>query len=296
MARDKKTDGLDPLRGQPSPRTTIVGGRPPEGAPARFPVPTGIQKLLHLAAASPEFLGLLLTRRARVAEAAGVGLTGSEQAVLGAISGDQLTAMASAVPRSSLGPSSRQVAAAAVVLLGGAGSVACDFAVEASDRVLRSEMATDGGAAPDEPPPRDTAMPAPPAGIAPDVPAPPTPDEAPTIPELEEPAVVPIDDEPRPTRGIRPDIPPERVEIRPMETSGGAEPDEPPERPDLIRVTAGIPPLVEPAPTPIEPEPPTLPDDEEWKTRAGMSTTVPEAPPPPAPDEPSDEPSEEQAD
>ena len=134
MAQKKKTDEIDKLRGQPSPRTTIVGGRPPEGAPSRFPVPTGIQKLLHLAAASPEFLGLLLQRRARVAEAAGVGLTRSEVAVLGAISDGQLTTMAGAVPRSSLGPSSRQVAAAAVVLLGGAGSVACDLAVEAADR------------------------------------------------------------------------------------------------------------------------------------------------------------------
>ena len=287
MAEEHDSDGLDKLRGLPSPRTTIVGGRPPEGAPSRFPVPTGIQKLLHLAAASPEFLRLLLQRRAHVAEAAGVGLTGSEAAVLGAISDGQLAAMAGAVPRSSLGPSSRQVAAAAVVLLGGAGTASCDFAVEAADRVLRSEMATDGGAAPDEPPPRDTAMPAPPAGIAPDIPEdlpPVAPDDPPAIPELDEPAVEPILDEARPTRGIRPDVPPERVEVPLMQTSGGAEPSEPPERPDLIKVTAGIPPLVEPAPTPIEPEPEeptpaTLPDDEEWKTRAGMSSTVPEAPP-----------------
>jgi len=293
MAKDQKTDGLDKLRGLPSPRTTIVGGRPPEGTPSRFPVPTGIQKLLHLAAASPEFLKLLLQRRARVAKAAGVGLTGSEGAVLGAISDAQLTAMASAVPRSSLGPSSRQVAAAAVVLLGGAGSVACDIAVNAGERVLRSEMATDGGAAPDEPPPRDTAMPAPPAGIAPDIPEdlpPVAPDEPPTIPELEEPATEPVPDVARPNRGIRPDLPPERVDFRPMETSGGAEPDEPPPRVEEILPNAGV------RPDMYEPVKP--PEDDEWKTRAGMSPRVPEveAPAPPPPEEPSDEPSEEQAD
>ena len=279
MAKDPK---LDPLRGRPSPRTTIVGGRPPEGTPSRFPVPTGIQKLLHLAAASPAFLRLLLQRRAKVADAAGVGLTGSEVAVLGAISDDQLAAMAGAVPRASLGPSSREVAAAAVVLLGGAGSVACDLAVEAANRVQRSEMATEGGAAPDEPPPRDTAMPAPPAGIAPDIPEdlpPVAPDDPPAIPELDEPAVEPVPDEPQPTRGIRPDIPPERV--------------------DVIMPTAGIPPNIHPEPTRVEPEeatPTTLPDDEEWKTRAGMSATVPEAPDPDAPPPPEDEPTEDQAD
>ncbi len=298
MAKDHKTDGLDDLRGQPSPRTTIVGGRPPEGAPSRFPVPTGIQRLLHLAAASPEFLRLLLQRRAKVAEAAGVGLTGSEVAVLGAISDGQLAAMAGAVPRSSLGPSSRQVAAAAVVLLGGAGSVACDFAVEASERVQRSEMATEGGAAPDEPPPRDTAAP-PMAGVAPDVPEvpPPTePGDPPTIPELEEPALEPIPHESRPTRGIRPDIPPDRVDVRPMETSGGAEPDEPPPRIEHALPNAGVRPdlypPVEITPTPAPTEP-TL-EDEEWKTRAGMSATLPEAPAPEPPAE--DEPTEDQAD
>jgi len=292
MSKDRKTDEQDTLTGEPSPRTTIVGGRPPEGTPSRFPVPTGIQKLLHLAAASPEFLRLLIERRSRVAEAAGVALTGSEVAVLGAISDGQLATMAGAVPRSSLGPSSRQVAAAAVVLLGGAGVAACELPEFIQDRVSRVEMATDGGAAPDEPPPRDTAMPAP-TGIQPDIPpdpAEPEPDgededAPPAIPELEEPAVEEVPEQARPTRGIRPDIPPIREEVRPMETAGGAEPSEPPERPEMILPTAGIPPQVEPFLPPPEPEPEVLPDDEEWKTRAGMSTTVPDPSPPPPPED-----------
>ncbi len=289
-------DPKDPqaLPGPPSPRTTIVGGRPPEGEPSRFLVPVGIQKLLHLAAASPGFLRLLTERRAGVAEAAGIALTRTEQAVLGAISDNQLATMAGAVPRSSLGPSSRQVAAAAVVLLGGAGTVACDFAADAVERVSHNEMATDGGAAPDEPPPRDTAMPAP-TGIQPDIPPEPDatrvpepeppadPDAPATIPELDEPEAVPTPDRPQPTRGIRPDVPPDRVE--------------------MIKATAGIPPTVSPVPTRIEPEPEpeqetepeelpeaeveTIPDDA-WRMRAGMANDVPPEPDltqPPAGDE-----------
>jgi len=165
------------------------------------------------------------------------------------------------------------VAAAAVVLLGGAGTAGCDLVAGCAQdvgRVLRPEMMEAGGAAPDEPPPRDTAMPAP-TGIAPDIPPEPEPPEPvdpdappPLIPELEEPPGA--DPEPDPvTRGIRPDIPPERVDIRLMETTGGAEPDEP---------------------EPVETEP--LPRDWDNLPNAGVRPILPDPAPPPPPPPPPD--------
>ena len=129
----------------PSPRTTIVGGRPPEErAPAR-PVPTGIQRLLRLAALDPAFRDELVRRRAAAAGAAGVALTTSEAAVLAAIPTEQLEQMAGSLPPPARGRRDflRQTAATAVVLLGGAAlgatQIGCPIAA--------------GGARPDMPPP-----------------------------------------------------------------------------------------------------------------------------------------------
>ncbi|MFH1466969.1 MAG: hypothetical protein ABIO70_21480, partial [Pseudomonadota bacterium] len=77
-----------------SPRTTIVGGRPPEAAAPAFPVPTGLQRLLRAAAHDPSLLDRLAAERAAAAPALGVALTPSEGAILAAIPEGELRRMA----------------------------------------------------------------------------------------------------------------------------------------------------------------------------------------------------------
>lgn len=168
----------------PTPRTTIVGGRPPEVQPAVTPVPTGLQSLLRLAALDPAFCEELIRQRVEAASAAGVDLTPSEQAILAAIPAEQIEQMAAQMPpppeprRDFL----RKTAATAVVLLGGAVLSDCESCQRPGQ--------PDGGAAPDEPPPP---------------PRPPRPDATKGIrPDLDE----PLPERPgRPiqTRGISPD-------------------------------------------------------------------------------------------
>lgn len=220
-----------------SPRRTIVGGRPPEPASAAPPVPTGIQRLLRMAALDGSFLAQLVERRAEVAPAAGVELTATEVAILRAIPGEQLIAMAARMPPPAEPPRReflRQSAATAVVLLGGAALAACDacsspvivrgatadmpaplpppplpppqpqpqFAEPPPPRPDVNDMQTEGGAAPDEPPPRPDQMPPPPAGIRPDIP--PEPQPPPPYPS--------------PPGGARPDMPPEPETPRPEQS------------------------------------------------------------------------------
>lgn len=212
----------DPKGGpNPSPRTTIVGGRPPDDTVSAFPVPTGIQRLLRLAAVDPRFRDRLVEQRAQVASAAGVELTVTETAVLAAIDARQLRDMIDRLPAPAAARRDflRQTAATAVVLLGGAALgeslSSCSkqpadvsappsstppvepspgpFAQPPPDDPERPEynpMQTEGGAAPDEPPPRPDHNHMAPGGVRPDYEPPPTP---------------PADT--RPTRGIRPDLP-----------------------------------------------------------------------------------------
>ena len=125
MQRSRSTDDDQPEDGRnTSPRTTIVGGRPPEKNAGLPPVPTGIQKLLRLAEVDAGFRRELLARRAGIASAAGVALTASEAAILDAVPAAQLEAMVGHLPPP---PASRrtflrQTASTAVMLLGGAGS------------------------------------------------------------------------------------------------------------------------------------------------------------------------------
>ncbi|MBI5500582.1 MAG: hypothetical protein HY907_10085 [Deltaproteobacteria bacterium] len=180
----------------PSPRTTIVGGRPPEKADAAQTVPTGLQRLLRLASFDGAFREELIRRRGAAAKAAGVPLTASESAVLAAIPAEQLAQMAGNLPPPAPGRREflRQTAATAVVLLGGAAlgstQVGCPLAA--------------GGARPDMPPPPEDRD----AGA-----------EAEAQPEQDHPV----------TRGISVDIPPERPDQSEMMTGGGAAPDMPPE-------------------------------------------------------------------
>jgi hypothetical protein len=226
MSRIRMFEGEEP--GTPSPRTTIVGGRPPEEQAATAPVPTGLQRLLRLAAVNPAFLEELVARRTALAEVAGVPLTASESAILAAVPEAQLRAMARAVPppeptrRDFL----RKTAATAVVLLGGAALEGCPpgDSEPAPTRPTVNLMAEEGGAAPDEPPPRPEHVPSPPGGARPDEPPPPRPDRSPV------------------TDGIRPDPGPPP----PSPTDGGFA--EPPAGWEGARPDGGCPDGGEPAP------------------------------------------------
>jgi hypothetical protein len=186
----------------PSPRTTIVGGRPPEDGAKLPPVPTGIQELLRLASVDGDFRRKLLDSRVDAAVAAGILLTSSEQAVLRAAPAEQLGLMIDSVPPGSPDRRSflRGVAASAVTALGGVALASCPGPV--------------GGARPDPPPPRPEERPAITTGIAPTVPPPPS---RPTHNEMQS------------EGGAAPHPPPEidRPEHR-LQAPGGAAPDHPP--------------------------------------------------------------------
>jgi hypothetical protein len=215
-----------------SPRTTIVGGRPPEQPGGAPPVPTGIQRLLRLASVDESFRRELLERRGEIAEVVGIELTSSEHAVLAAIPAEQLRDMAAKLP---LPPEPRRdflrrSAATAVVLLGGAAL---------GESVGACRRQTPG---PPEPTPSRPDGPPAPQGIQPDMP-PERPEHRET--ETEGGAAPDMPPEPPPTRpnypppptGIQPDLPPERPERRSTETDGGINPELPPERPTTRETT-----------------------------------------------------------
>jgi hypothetical protein len=177
----------------PSPRTTIVGGRPPEEGAELPPVPTGIQQMLRLASVDAAFRRELLDRRGELAALAGVELTSSERAILRSVPTPQLEAMIVGLPpppadrRTFL----RETASSAVLLLGGAALAATEGCNRPSENLITR------GAAADPPPIR---------------PAPSAPDTRPG------PA----------TQGIRPDPPASRPVHNEMDTDGGANPRVPP--------------------------------------------------------------------
>jgi hypothetical protein len=204
--------------GPASPRTTIVGGRPPEAKGGLPPVPIGLERLLRLAATDAAFAAELVARRAEVAAAAGVELTRSEAAILVAIPAAQLEAMIARVPAPA--PPRREflqlAAASAVVALGGAALASCDAC----------EMSR--GVRPDVPPTRPEVNPMQSeGGMASDVPPPPPPPE---YKPPEEQTQWPRPNYPPPPTGISPDVPPARPEVNPMQTTGGAAPDVPGEK------------------------------------------------------------------
>ncbi|MBI5479541.1 MAG: hypothetical protein HY906_11825 [Deltaproteobacteria bacterium] len=128
MKRSRGFGHDEPLEAT-SPRTTIVGGRPPDESASPPPVPTGIQRLLRLASVDEAFARELRARREEMGPVAEVELTVHERAVLRAIPEVQLADMIANLPppapcrRTFL----RQSAASAVLLLGGAAlASACD--------------------------------------------------------------------------------------------------------------------------------------------------------------------------
>lgn len=219
MARSSESEKQEAGSSEnPSPSTTILGRHPPEGQGDLPPVPTGIQKLLRLAGEDPQFRQLFLTQRANVSGAAGIDLTGSERAILAAVPARQLEAMIDRVPPAAPDRREffRQTAASAVVLLGGATlghtvsgceKKATSLREDDPSRPDRNTTKEVGGAAPDEPPVRpDRREMETDGGSAPDLP--PRPDRNPMAPGGSRPDT--DAGRPNPTRGIRPDLPPDR--------------------------------------------------------------------------------------
>lgn len=250
MKRSRMFDDEAPERaGTPSPRTTIVGGRPPEEGASLPPVPTGIQRLLYLAAMDEPFRRVLCERRAGAAVAAGVELTASEAAILGAVTDAQLEAMIASIPPPPVERRSflRETAASAVLALGGAAlSGACVTRGATAEvpaqkpglpnagatpdpppsRPTRRETESEGGAAPHPPPPprpthRETETE---GGAAPHPPPPPPPPEGSTEPARA------LERLGASGGGAAPDTPPPR-ETRRMPAPGGANPNLPKPKP-----------------------------------------------------------------
>jgi hypothetical protein len=210
MSRSRMFDD-DPLEMDPSPRTTIVGGRPSAPPSDPPPIPTGIQRLLGRAAVDSGFLKSLLARRGDVAASAGVDLTASERAILAAIPASTLERMAVSLPQARADRRAflYEAAATAVVLLGG-GVGGCDrpderptatagISPEELPRPDHRQTALTGGVAPDLPPPSASGKAAPAPSLGP---------HGSTLP-LTPPTSVPPD--PRAPRmlsaGVRPDTP-----------------------------------------------------------------------------------------
>jgi len=112
------------------PLREVRSGTPHRPDPGLPPVPVGLQKLLRLASVDPSFRARLIAQRDTTADAAGVRLSPSERSILRAIPAEQLERMAEQLPppRPEQTPRLRQIAANAVLLLGGAAlldGVAC---------------------------------------------------------------------------------------------------------------------------------------------------------------------------
>lgn len=137
-----------------SPRTTIVGGRPPERVGALPPVPTGLQRLLRMAAVDDAFRAELLSRRSALAGAAQVELVASERAILDAAPAEQLAAMIASLPPPSTDRRTflKEGALAALAIVAGTSLEGCEQA--GANRPERRNMDSEGGHAPDVPPAR----------------------------------------------------------------------------------------------------------------------------------------------
>ena len=210
-------------------KTTIVGGQPPGNERTLQTVPVGIEQLIGMAAADPEFALALRERRDEAISAGRVTLTATELAILASIDSSTLQAMVDrmrgALPEPERRSFLRRATAALLALVGGGATALAATGCRDADagRSVQPPPAVTG-ARPDRPPPppttdpdpADTTSPPPdppdttsPGTDKPDVPEP-KPDTRPTP----KPAGI-RPDRPRPSRGIRPDRPRPSKGIRP---------------------------------------------------------------------------------
>jgi hypothetical protein len=180
---------------RPAVRTTIVGGRPPGSGKSIGDIPRGIEVLLKKAAVDAEFRTLLLERRTEAADQIGLALDPAEAHMLNHAPRAMLDAV---IARTTVSPALRPAflgrAAAVMVAALGVAATSCDrfapsqgcrrdLVPEGSGEVVRPQRLepTDGI----RPSPADPKENAGPSGVQPPPPA------------------------PEPTKGIRPDLPPD---------------------------------------------------------------------------------------
>jgi hypothetical protein len=201
-------------------RTTIVGGRPPGSGKKLGDIPRGIEVLIKKAAVDADFKTLLLDQREAAADAIGLPLDPAEVLMLKAAPAVQLeTVIAQTdVPnehrRAFLGQ-----AAAAMLAAIGVSAYGCDSGVSTGDRPDRpgKHEVTDGIR------PKRPAKPQGETGSRPERPDPKEPiDPVDQSVGGEEAGGGIVVEPPTPTKGIRPDTPPEPI-------SRGVRPDRPPE-------------------------------------------------------------------
>ncbi len=167
--------GSEPKHTVPEPvRTTIVGGQPKVRTKGSLPVHGGIERALQRAAGDPRFRARLLAERGAAAQAAGIALTATEEALLASVSEDQLEQF---IRQATPAPEPRrhflhQAAGWLAALLGGPVAVSGCKERPTPTRGIQPDIpepkqpgpATEG-IRPDEPPPATR-------GIQPDVPPP----------------------------------------------------------------------------------------------------------------------------
>ena len=119
----------------PSPRRTVVGGRPPEGRDARHERPEGIELLLTAAARDEPFRRCFLEDRLLAARRAGITLAASERSILTAVPRAQLEAMIASMALSD--PARRRflhsAATAALIVFAGTALAACGESTDESE-------------------------------------------------------------------------------------------------------------------------------------------------------------------
>lgn len=120
--------GAAPARREAA-RTTIVGGQPPGNAREVPPIPVGLEHLLGLAAASPEFAEALRRDPRAAVQATGLALSASERAILSAVPAPALDQMVSQMNGRLAEPERRRflehAALAVAALVGGSALAAC---------------------------------------------------------------------------------------------------------------------------------------------------------------------------
>jgi hypothetical protein len=219
-------------------KTTIVGGQPPGNARTLASIPVGLERLLAMAAANPDFAAILFERREEALAASGVELTATERAIFRAIPVTQLQRQTAELSERLAQPDRRsffeQAAACVVLVAGGAGLATAAGCKDKDGGGGGTAASTEHQNVTVQERPRSEGLDAPETGHRPDYP-PPTgarPDHPPPRPDAGAP-------QPQPTRGIRPDrprtgegdlpasgggsIPPANVGLgeRPPQTGGG---------------------------------------------------------------------------
>ncbi|MDX9999666.1 MAG: hypothetical protein RBU30_00065 [Polyangia bacterium] len=129
MTKNAATSGKASILRREAARTTIVGGQPEGNARDLPPIPVGLEHLMGLAAASPEFADALAQDRKATVEATGLDFSASERAILASVPAPALDQMISRVKGRLDAPDRRrfleQASLALAALLGASAAAGC---------------------------------------------------------------------------------------------------------------------------------------------------------------------------